>query len=241
MVGLFDRLIVWFMGDRILLVDDDALLLEAVRFSLERVGYAVHTAGNYAEALAVARQYPPNLALLDIGLPDSDGLRLCNALQVSRPLPVIFLTAHDREMDIILGLNRGADDYITKPFSMGELIARVEAVLRRSRPGESAHLPERYEVLDVVVDLARHTVTVSGRPVELPPKQFELLKLLIGRPGQVIHRQEIIDAVWGEDYFGDTRVLDVHIRILREIIEPDPSMPRYVLTVRGVGYKFAEA
>jgi two-component system, OmpR family, response regulator RegX3 len=229
------------MGDRILLVDDDLLFLEAVRFSLEHAGYEVHTAVNSAEAMVVARQHPPNLALLDIGLPDSDGLRLCEALQVSRKLPVIFLTAHDREMDIILGLKRGADDYITKPFGMGELIARVEAVLRRARLSDNPHPPASYEFLDLVVDLVRHEVTVGGRPVELPLKQFELLKLLISRPGEVFTRQEIIDATWGEDYFGDTRVLDVHIRTLRELIEPEPSTPRYILTVRGVGYKFAEA
>ena len=229
------------MGGRILLVDDDLLFLEAVRFSLEHAGYEVHTAVNSAEAMAAARQFPPNLALLDIGLPDSDGLRLCQALQVNRPLPVIFLTAHDREMDIILGLKRGADDYITKPFGMGELIARVEAVLRRARRTESEHPPETYQFLDLVVDLVRHEVSVGGKPVELPPKQFELLKLLISRPGEVISRQEIIDAIWGEDYFGDTRVLDVHIRTLRELIESEPSAPRYIITVRGVGYKFAEA
>lgn len=228
------------MGDRILLVDDDPLLIEAVQFSLERAGYEVRSASHNAEALTIARHFPPDLALLDIGLPDGDGLRLCHALRASRPLPVIFLTAHDREMDIILGLKRGADDYITKPFSMGELIARVEAVLRRARADKSSHIPERYEVGDVVVDLSHHKVTVGEQPIELPPKQFDLLKLLISRPGVVMGRQDIVDAIWGEDYFGDTRVLDVHIHLLRDIIEPEPSAPCYILTVRGVGYKFAD-
>ena len=229
------------MADRIFLVDDDPLLVEAVQFSLERAGYEVRSASNNTEALTLFRQYPPDLALLDIGLPDGDGLRLCRVLQVNRPLPVIFLTAHDREMDIILGLERGADDYITKPFSMGELIARVGAVLRRARADKNPHIQERYEVADVVLDLVRHRVTVGDRLIDLPPKQFDLLKLLISRPGEALGRQVIIDTIWGEDYFGDTRVLDVHIRWLRELIELDPSDPRYILTVRGVGYKFTDS
>ena len=228
------------MTDRIILVDDDPLLIEAVQFSLERAGYEVHSASNNAEALAIARQFPPHLAVLDIGLPDGDGLRLCRALQANRPLPVIFLTAHDREMDIILGLKRGADDYITKPFNMGELIARVEAVLRRARADKSSHIWERYEVGNMVLDPIQHRVTIGERPIDIPLKQFDLLKLLISRPGEVMGRQAIVDTLWGEDYFGDTRVLDVHIRWLRELIEPDPSEPRYILTVRGVGYKFAD-
>lgn len=228
------------MADRILLVDDDLLLLESVRFSLERAGYEIHTAGTSAEALTIARQQPPNLAVLDISLPDSDGLRLCRALQAHRPLPVIFLTAHDREMDVILGLERGADDYITKPFAMGELVARVSAVLRRTRAAPPRPA-DRYEVGDVVMDLIRHEVTVTGRIIELPPKEFELLRLLMSRPGEAIDRQIIVDSIWGEDYFGDTRMLDVHIRWLRELIEPEPTHPHYILTVRGVGYKFREA
>ncbi len=228
------------MPDRILLIDDDLLLVDSVRFSLERAGYEVHTASTSAEALVVARHHPPDLVLLDIGLPDGDGLRLCRALQAHRALPVIFLTAHDREMDVILGFERGADDYVTKPFSMGELVARVGAVLRRARNGSAARPPERYEVREVVIDLARHEVHIGERAIALPPKQFELLKLLISRPGEAIGRQDIVDTLWGQDYFGDTRVLDVHIRWLREALEPDPANPHYILTVRGVGYKFSE-
>ncbi len=228
------------MPDRILLVDDDPLLVDSVRFSLERAGYEVHAAACSKEALVVARRYPPDLALLDIGLPDGDGLRLCRALQANRPLPVIFLTAHDREMDVILGFERGADDYVTKPFSMGELIARVGVVLRRARGGSATRPPEQYEVGEVVMDLARHEVRIGDRAIDLPPKQFALLKLLMSRPGEAVGRQDIVDSIWGQDYFGDTRVLDVHIRWLREALEPDPAHPRYVLTVRGVGYKFNE-
>jgi DNA-binding response OmpR family regulator len=227
------------VAHRIFLVDDDPLLVEAVRFSLEQAGYEVRCASSTIEALAIVRQFPPDLALLDIGLPDGDGLRLCSALQTSRPLPVIFLTAHDREMDIILGLQRGADDYITKPFSMGELIARVGAVLRRAGTDKSQP-PASYEVADVLLDTVRHKVTVGDRSIELPPKQFDLLKLLMSHPGEAIGRQIIVDSLWGEDYFGDTRVLDVHIRWLRELIEPNPSEPRYILTVRSIGYKFVD-
>lgn len=230
------------MSDSILLVDDDPLLVDSVRFNLELAGYAVHTAATHSEALRVARTHPPDLAILDIGLPDADGLRLCQALQLHRPIPVIFLTAHDREMDIILGFHHGADDYVTKPFSMAELVVRVAAVLRRASSTEAPRSkePEEYAVQDVVVDLSRHEVRVGDRLVELPPKEFKLLKLLISRPGEAIGRQDLIDAIWGQDYFGDTRILDVHVRWLRELIEPDPANPRYILTVRGVGYKFNE-
>ena len=234
------------MPDHILLVDDDPLLLDAVRFSLERAGYLVHTASTGAEALALAGRQALDLAILDIGLPDTDGLRLCRQLQAGPArtagpaLPVIFLTAHDREMDVILGFERGADDYITKPFSMGELLARVGAVLRRARASQPARPPERYQVGEVELDLLKHTVTVRGQRVELPPKHFELLKLLISRPGEALNRQDIVDAIWGQDYFGDTRVLDVYVRGLREALEADPARPTHILTVRGVGYKFRE-
>lgn len=230
------------MPDRLLLVDDDPLLLDSVGFSLARVGYEVVTAPTQAEALQLAHGAPPDLAILDIGLPDGDGLKLCRALQLHRPTPVIFLTAHDREMDVILGFEHGADDYVSKPFSMTELIMRVGAVLRRARAASlpSAKTPDIYSVGGITVDLLRHEVLVVDRRVELPPKQFELLKLLISRPGEAIARQTIVDAIWGQDYFGDTRVLDVHIRWLRELIEPDSANPRFIITVRGVGYKFAE-
>jgi DNA-binding response OmpR family regulator len=230
------------MSERLLLVDDDPLLLDSVRFSLERAGYEVRTASTQAEALKVARAAPPDLAILDIGLPDGDGLKLCRALQLHRSVPVIFLTAHDREMDVILGFEHGADDYVSKPFSMAELIMRVGAVLRRAGAHPSGAKPsDVYTVGDVTLDVPRHEVRVGERLVELPPKQFELLRLLISRPGEAISRQSILDALWGADYFGDTRVLDVHVRWLRELIEPDPTTPRYILTVRGVGYRFAEA
>ena len=228
------------MPDRILLVEDDANLAEAVQYSLERAGYEVHAAGTSAEAILAARRSPPDLAILDIGLPDGNGLQLCRQLQLSRALPVIFLTGHDEETDIILGLERGADDYVTKPFKVGELVARVGAVLRRSRQAGAARPAERYEAGEVVMDLVRHEVRVGERVIELPPKEFEILKLLISRPGQAIGRQDLVDAVWGQDYFGDTRALDTHIRWLRERLEPDPTHPRYILTVRGVGYKFAD-
>ncbi len=229
------------MPDRILLVDDDPLLLDSVRFSLERAGYEVDTATGSGQAREAARQHMPDLAILDVGLPDQDGLRLCQALQLSRPMPVIFLTAHDREMDVILGFERGADDYVTKPFSMAELVVRVGAVLRRAQAAEGRHsgAPEHFEAGDVSLDLARHEARVSGEVVDLPPKEFDLLKTLISHPGEALSRQDIVDAVWGQEYFGDTRVLDVHIRWLRELIEADPANPSHIQTVRGVGYRFA--
>jgi DNA-binding response OmpR family regulator len=226
------------MAERILLVDDDALLLESLGFSLKRCGYEVSAAASCREALEAVRRQPPDLAILDIGLPDGDGLRLCQSLQIDRPVPVIFLTAHDREMDVILGLEHGADDYVTKPFATGELTARVGAVLRRTR-GPHDRPPDRFEVGPVSLDIARHEVTVSGGVVELAPKEFDLLCLLMRRPGKVSSRQELVDALWGKGYFGDTRVLDVHVRWLREAIERDPDRPCLVQTVRGVGYKFA--
>ena len=228
------------MPDRILLVDDDPLLLDSVRFGLERTGYEVHTAATGAGAIAAARQHPPDLAILDISLPDTGGLQLCRTLQMSRPLPVIFLTAHNREMDVLLGFEHGADDYVIKPFSMAELIVRVSAVLRRARGNSAARPPERYAIGDVVLDQVRHEVRVTGQVIDLPRKQYDILQLLLSRPGEAIGRNDILDAVWGEDYVGDTRVLDVHIRWLREAIEHDPANPRYILTVRGVGYKFRD-
>ncbi len=233
------------MTDRILLVDDDVLLTEAVRYSLEKVGYAVSVATTGADALRRASERQPALAILDIGLPDLNGLHLCRALREADPgLPVIFLTAHDREMDVLLGFERGADDYVTKPFNLSELTARIGAVLRRVRGAATTTAPadaERYQIGDVTLDVVRHTVTVAGRPVDLPPKHFALLHLLISHPGEALNRQDIVDTIWGEDYFGDTRVLDVYMRGLREAIEIDPSAPTHLLTVRGVGYKFREA
>lgn len=228
------------MAELILLVDDDALLNEAVQYSLERSGYRAAAVTTAADALRWSQTQRADLALLDIGLPDQDGLQLCRSLRAVCPdLPVIFLTAHDREMDVLLGFERGADDYITKPFNLSELVARVGAVLRRTRPATPATV-ERHHVGDVELDTVRHTVSVRGRPVELPPKHFALLLLLISRPGEALNRQDIVDVIWGQDYFGDTRVLDVYVRGLREALEADPSAPTHLLTVRGVGYKFRE-
>ncbi len=228
------------MAELILLVDDDALLNEAVQYSLERSGYRAAAVTTAADALRWSQTQRADLALLDIGLPDQDGLQLCRSLRAVCPdLPVIFLTAHDREMDVLLGFERGADDYITKPFNLSELVARVGAVLRRTRPATPATV-ERHHVGDVELDTVRHTVSVRGRPVELPPKHYALLLLLISRPGEALNRQDIVDAIWGQDYFGDTRVLDVYVRGLREALEADPSTPTHLLTVRGVGYKFRE-
>lgn len=225
------------MGHKILLVDDDTLLLDSVRYSLGRAGYSILTATNSNEALTLARKSPPDLAILDISLPDTDGLRLCRALQADRALPVIFLTAHNREMDVILGFDHGADDYVTKPFSMLELAVRVSSVLRRAYSG-TTQSNARIEIGNVLIDTVQHLVQVNGQTVEMPLKEFNLLKLLMSHAGETVDRQQLVDDIWGADYVGDSRVLDMHIRWLRELIEEDPANPRYVVTIRGVGYKF---
>lgn len=227
-------------SDRVLVIDDDSLLLEAVRYSLERAGYTVDTALTGKEGLRIARDALPDLVILDIGLPDMDGFAVFRMLRETSSVPIIFLTARDRETDIILGLERGGDDYVTKPFRMGELVARVGAVLRRVRDSRpKGRLPERLTIGEITLDAVAHEVTVRGQPVNLPPKEYALLQLLMTRAGQALSRNTLLDEIWGADYFGDPRVVDVHIRWLRELVEPDPTNPRYILTVRGVGYKFA--
>ena len=224
------------------MIDDEPQIRRFLDISLRAQGYVVATAESGRAGLAELAAHGADLIVLDIGLPDLDGLQLCRTLRTEQPtLPVIFLTAHDREMDVLLGFERGADDYVVKPFNLSELVARIGAVLRRVHGNTPAAPPERYRVGDIELDTVRHTVTARGEPITLPPKHFALLQLLISRPGEALNRQDIVDAIWGQDYFGDTRVLDVYMRGLREAVEADPSAPQYLLTVRGVGYKFREA
>ncbi len=225
--------------NRVLVIDDDSLLLDALRYSLERAGYEVQTALTGKEGLQIAQEASPDLIILDLGLPDMDGFAVFRLLRQKSDIPVIFLTARDRETDIILGLERGGDDYVTKPFRMGELVARVGAVLRRARDARERP-PQRITIGEITLDMAAHEVTVRGKPVNLPPKEYALLQVLMTRAGQALSRHTLLDEIWGTDYFGDPRVVDVHIRWLRELVEPDPTHPRYILTVRGVGYKFAD-
>ncbi len=222
---------------KILVVDDDALIRDSLSYSLAKDGHQVLTAASGEEGLRKVRLERPSLAILDVGLPGMDGLELCRVLQAEMSLPVIMLTARNQEMDRVLGLRLGADDYVTKPFSTAELLARVQAVLRRT---QSPHVErERIEAGEVVVDVVAHEVTVRGQPVRLSPKEFALLQLLASNAGRVLSRQTLLDAVWGEGWIGEPRTLDVHIQWLRDKVESNPGHPRYIHTVRGVGYKLA--
>ncbi len=223
----------------ILLVDDDALLRRSLAFNLEQAGYRVSTAADAEDALALAARDRPDLVLLDIGLPGMDGLEALRHFQARSNVPVIFLTARRRELDEVLGLELGADDYITKPFDLDVLLAHIKAVLRRSRRPEpsSALEPAPLSVGDLLIDPAAHTVTVAGRLVDLPPREFDLLHTLASRAGQVVSVDELLAHVWGAEYEGEPQVVYVHIRWLREKLEEHPNDPRRIMTVRGVGYK----
>jgi DNA-binding response OmpR family regulator len=225
----------------ILLVDDDALLRRSLSLNLEEAGYRASTSGSAEEALVLAARDRPDLVLLDIGLPGMDGLDALRQFQARIGVPVIFLTARRRELDEALGLQLGADDYITKPFDLSVLLARIKAVLRRVTHTEAPLLIEPREkplvAGDLVVDVAGHTVTVAGQPVELTPLEFDLLHALAEQPGRVLSVDELLDRVWGQEYVGQPQVVYVHIHWLREKLEADPQNPRRIATVRGVGYK----
>ncbi len=230
------------MAKHILIVDDDALLRRSLAFNLEQAGYHAETAGTAEDALAQVRLDPPDLVLLDIGLPGMDGLDALRALRQQLNVPVIFLTARRRELDEVLGLELGADDYVTKPFDFDVLLARVKAVLRRT--GASAPTaPESAPLVvgDLVIDQAAHTVTVGGKPVDLAPREFDLLTALAHEAGRVLSVDELLARVWGAEYVGEPQVVYVHIRWLREKLETDPKHPQRIITVRGVGYKMQEA
>lgn len=226
------------MSADLLLVDDDALLRRSLAFNLERAGYRVNTAATAEDALAFAHRDPPDLVLLDIGLPGMDGLDALRHFQERLGVPVIFLTARRRELDEVLGLELGADDYITKPFDMDVLLARIKAVLRRARRAPaSPPEPAPLVVGDLTIDPAAHTVTIAGRPVDLPPREFDLLHALALEAGRVVTVDDLLARVWGAEYEGESQVVYVHIRWLREKIEEDPHHPRRIITVRGLGYK----
>jgi two-component system response regulator RegX3 len=222
---------------RILLVEDEIALSDPLSFLLEREGYEVVVAADGPSALTAFDQDGADLVLLDLMLPGLPGTEVCRELRTRSTVPIIMVTAKDSEIDIVVGLELGADDYITKPYSTRELLARIRAVLRR-----------RVEVEDfdeavleggrVRMDVDRHTVEVDGEPVPMPLKEFELLELLMRNPGRVLTRGQLIDRVWGSDYFGDTKTLDVHIKRIRSKIEEQPSEPVQLVTVRGLGYRF---
>ncbi len=226
------------MAKHILLVDDDALMRRSLAFNLEEAGYRVSAAAKAEDGLALARRDPPDLILLDIGLPGMDGLDALRSFQQRADTPIIFVTARRRELDQALGLELGADDYITKPFDLNVLLARIKAVLRRyerSTPSKAA--PDRLVVGDLVIEPAAHVVTLSGETLDLAPREFDLLCALAINAGQVVSVDDLLAQVWGAEYEGETQAVYVHIRWLREKIEADPQKPQRIVTVRGVGYK----
>ena len=226
---------------KILLVEDERSIAEGLKISLESEGFQVGWAKDGNEALAAWERARPDLIVLDLMLPGISGTEVCRTIRTRSDVPIIMLTARDTEVDRVVGLEIGADDYLTKPFSTRELIARIRAILRRAPLGSAASIDEApVEASGVRVDRSRHEVTVDDRPVELPPKEFDLLAVLVEHAGRVLTRNQLIDEVWGSDYVGDTKTLDVHIRRLRGRIEDDPQQPRRIQTVRGVGYRFAD-
>ena len=223
---------------RILVIDDDRLMRRSVALSLTSAGYATETAGSGEEGLAQARARRPDLVLLDIGLPGMDGLETLRAFQKEIAAPVIFVTARRRELDEIVGLEMGADDYVTKPFDMDILLARVKAVLRRGQQNRPVSAPAQLiDVGDLRIDPAAHQVTVGGEVVELAPKEYDLLYYLAQRAGEAVPLKEIVANVWGEEWAGETQTVYVHVRWLRTKIETEPNKPRRLLTVRSVGYR----
>jgi len=226
------------MAQHILLVDDDALLRRSVAFNLEQAGYRVSTAASAEDALAAARQDSPALVMLDIGLPGMDGLDALRQFREQSGVPVIFLTARRRELDEALGLELGADDYVTKPFDIDVLLAHIKAVLRRSlRAAEPATAQATLIAGDITIDPTAHTVTLGGKALDLPPREFALLHTLILEARHVVSTEDLLARVWGAEYEGEPQVVYVHVRWLREKLEEDPQHPRRILTVRGVGYK----
>ncbi|BDG60224.1 response regulator transcription factor [Caldinitratiruptor microaerophilus] len=225
------------MSTRILVVDDERHIRELCRLYLEQEGFTVTEAGSGDEALDAVRRARPDLVILDLMLPGTPGLEVARAL-VERDVPTILLTARTDEVDRVLGLELGADDYVTKPFSPRELVARVKAVLRRVRRTERPGRRERLEFPDFVLDLAARTLTVRGKPVDCPPKEFDLLATLAQNPNRVFTRQQLLERVWDYSFYGDYRTVDVHVQRLRKKIEPEPDNPRYIRTVWGIGYRF---
>ena len=234
------------MSATILVVDDERMLAETISFNLEKEGYTVVTAHDGQSALAQSKEHSPDLVVLDLMLPIISGWEVCRALRQSAEYkldaPILMLTARGEEADKVLGLELGADDYLVKPFGMRELVARVRALLRRAAKAPVAG-GEVLRAARVEMDVARHEVRVTGaegevREVNLSLKEFELLRVLLGQAGHAVPREMLLERVWGDDFYGDERTLDVHIRWLREKLETHPSQPEFLITVRGVGYKF---
>ncbi|CEA06567.1 Sensory transduction protein regX3 [Arthrobacter saudimassiliensis] len=222
---------------RILIVEDEESFSDPLSYLLGREGFDVTVVEDGLEAVAEFDRSGADLVLLDLMLPGLSGTEVCRQLRLRSDVPVIMLTARDAEVDKVVGLELGADDYVTKPYSSRELLARIRAVLRR-RSDAAEFLPAAVQAGPVRMDVDRHVVSIDGQPVQLPLKEFELLEMLLRNAGRVLTRGQLIERVWGADYVGDTKTLDVHVKRLRAKIEPDPGSPRHLVTVRGLGYKF---
>ena len=243
-LALYCRRRVTVAGTKILIVEDDETLLGVLKYNLIKESFSVVTATDGVQAIEVARSEKPDFIILDIMLPKLDGLGVCRILRKEMIVPILILTAKGEEIDKVVGLELGADDYITKPFSIKELLARIRAMLRRVEMMKQEALPDRdvlaptIKVGNLEIDLASYQVSRSDSKLALSHKEFELLAFLVKNQGQVFSRDHLLEKVWGYDYAGDTRTVDVHIRWLRKKIEEEPAQPRHLLTVRGVGYKF---
>ena len=228
----------------VLIVEDESALAEPLAFLLQREGFETAIAGDGPTALSLFEDNEPDIVLLDLMLPGMSGTEVCKNIRLKSGVPVIMVTARDSEIDKVVGLEIGADDYVTKPYSSRELIARIRAVLRRGRSEQgSEEFVDEEEILRggrVILDVERHVVQVEGEEISMPLKEFDLLEYLLRNRGRVLTRGQLIDRVWGADYVGDTKTLDVHIKRLRSKIERNPSSPEYLVTVRGLGYKFED-
>jgi two-component system response regulator RegX3 len=223
---------------RVLVVEDEESFSDALSYMLRKEGFEVSVADTGPAALTEFDRTGADIVLLDLMLPEMSGTEVCRQLRSKSQVPIIMITARDSEIDKVVGLEIGADDYVTKPYSPRELVARIRAVLRRQTVDVAEISSPTLSVGPVRMDVDRHVVTVDGAPVQLPLKEFELLELLLRNAGRVLTRGQLIDRIWGADYVGDTKTLDVHVKRLRSKVEPMPSNPRHIVTVRGLGYKF---
>ena len=229
------------MPNTILIVEDEPNLLAALQYNLKQEGYTALTATDGEVGLRMAMSLSPDLVILDVMLPRLDGFEVCRLLRRESGVPILMLTARGEEVDRVVGLELGADDYVTKPFSMRELLARVRNLVRRASPLQTSDFAGRSEVIrseDLTIDQISHSVTLGDKPLEMKPREFSLLAMLAANKGRAFTRNQILERLWGHDYIGDSRTVDVHVRWLREKIELDPSKPRRIVTIRGLGYRF---
>jgi two-component system response regulator RegX3 len=223
---------------KILIVEDEESVLDPLELLLTKEGFSIETARDGREALEKFAKTNPDLILLDLMLPEISGTEVCRQIRIKSQVPIIMLTAKDTEVDKVVGLELGADDYVVKPYSKAELVARIKAVLRRQGSDSTNEPSGSISAGPVVIDVERHQVSINDQLISLPLKEFELLEFLVRNSGRVLTRTQLIDRIWGSDYFGDTKTLDVHVKRLRAKIEKDPANPVYIQTIRGLGYKF---